>query len=69
MTSHELARELLKCEDLEVTASLDISTGDDDSGRRIFTNGCFGVNNFTGDAGVITILFDADPKDNYGELL
>lgn len=69
MTSHELARELLECKDFEVTASLDISTGDDDNMRRIFTKECFGVNNYSGDAGVITILFGADPVDNEGTLL
>ena len=69
MTSHELARKLLKCEDLEVTASIDISTGDDDSDRRIFTKDCFGVNSFAGDAGKITVLFEADPVDNYKKSL
>jgi|TARA_R110000851_G_scaffold56073_2_gene131181 hypothetical protein len=69
MTSHELAKELLKAEDFEVTASIDISTDDCDSDRRIFTNECFGVNNLKGDGGVITILFIAEPKDNYGNTL
>lgn len=67
MTAHELARELLKSEDFEVTASIDISTNDNDSDRRIFATNCRGVNSFNGDGGDITILFDADPKDNYGK--
>lgn len=64
MTAHELAKELLKAKDLEVTASIDISFNIDD--RRIFTKNCFGINNLKGDNNVITILFDAEPKDNYG---
>jgi len=68
MTAHELAKELLKSEDFEVTASIDISVGDDNT-RRIFTDECFGVNSYKGDAGVITILFSAEPKDNYGKAI
>lgn len=69
MKAHELAKQLLEAEDYEVTASIDISTNDDDNGRRIFTKDCFGLNNLSGDGGVITILFDADPKDNYDKNL
>ena len=69
MTAHELAKELLKAEDFEVTASIDISTNDNNSDRRIFTDKCFGINNLKGDGNVITILFDAEPKDNYGNAL
>ena len=67
MTAHELARELLESEDFELEASIDISTGDNDSDRRIFATNCRGVNSSSGDGGVITLLFDADPKDNYGK--
>ncbi len=65
-TSHQLAAELLKGPDLPVTASIDISTSDEDGGRRLYThdNGCMGVNNTEGDAGLITILFSAEPFDN-----
>ena len=69
MKAHELAQELLECEDLEVNASVDISTCDDDGGRRIFTVDCMGVNNYSGDAGEITILFYAHPEDNEGKKL
>ena len=69
MKAHELAKELLKAENFEVTASIDISTNDGDNDRRIFTNECFGINNLKGDGNVITILFDAEPKDNYGNAL
>lgn len=67
MKAYDLARELLKGEDLEVTASIDISKGEEDNMRRIFTVGCFGINSHKGDGGVITILFDADPVDNQGK--
>jgi hypothetical protein len=69
MKAHDLAKYLLECENLDVTASVDISTNDEDSDRRIFTDECFGINNKFGDGGVITILFDAKPKDNYGNAL
>lgn len=36
MTSHQLAKQLLKHEDQAVTVSVDISTGDDDFGKRAF---------------------------------
>ena len=69
MRAHELAKMLLEAEDYEVIASIDISSNDEDSDRRIFTRDCFGVNNLRGDAGKITILFDAEPEDNYGQAL
>ena len=69
MKAHELAKMLLEAEDYEVTASIDISTNDEDNDRRIFTKDCFGINSLSGDGGVITILFDAEPKDNYGNAL
>ena len=36
MRSHELAKILLENDDCEVTCSVDISTCDDDAGRRVF---------------------------------
>ena len=69
MKAHELAIELPRSEDFEVVASIDISTNEKDSGRRIFTNDCTGVNNVHGDAGEIIILFSAAPKDNEGKTL
>ena len=69
MTTHELARELLKCPDIEVQASIDISSGDNDFDRRIFTNACMGVNDYNPHNNEITILFSAIPKDNYDNKL
>ena len=69
MTAHELGEYLMECENFEVTASIDISKNDDDNDRRIFTKECFGINSITGRGGVITILFDAEPKDNYGNAI
>lgn len=69
MKAHELANHLLKCENLEVTASVDISISDNDSDRRIFTNECFGINSYKGDRDRITICFGAEPKDNYDKIL
>ena len=74
MTAHELAEQLLKCEDLEVTASIDISTCDEDSGRRIFTDEFFGINSYLGDGynsgcARITLLFGAEAVDNYNKKL
>lgn len=66
MKAHELAKQLLESEDYEVTASIDISTCDIDSDRRIFTKECIGINNTNGDNNIITILFSAIPNDNYG---
>lgn len=69
MKAHELAKELLKSKDCEVNASIDISTCDDDSDRRIFTIDCMGVNSLDGDSGEIIILFFAEPEDNQGKAL
>ena len=44
MKSHELARELLDMPDKYIEASVDISTGDDDIGRRAFGS-LIGINN------------------------
>lgn len=54
MKAHDLAKELLKSENLEVTVSIDAGVDDE----RVFGNNCIGVNSFKGDCGVITILFD-----------
>jgi hypothetical protein len=67
MKAHELARELLKCNNFEVAASIDISTCDADSDRRIFTTETIGINAYNvSDGREIIILFSADPIDNYG---
>lgn len=67
MKAHELAKKLLKSENFEVNASIDISTGDVDFDRRIFTESCVGVNNYEGDYKEIIILFNSKPQDNYGK--
>ena len=69
MKAHDLARELLKCDNETVIASIDISTGDSDSDRRIFTSECFGINSKKANAQTIVILFASDPVDNYGKKL
>ena len=61
MRSHELARKLLNRPDVNITASLDISTGDDDAGRRVFSDSlCSIEQDATGD---ITMHFE-DAYDN-----
>ena len=64
MKAHDLADMLMLCPNVEVTASIDISTCDEDSGRRIFTNDCMGVNDINCQSPVI--LFSATHEDNYG---
>ena len=56
ITSHKLARELLKHPDREVSISVDISTCDKDSGRRVFTGEYYGINDIY--APDIVLLFD-----------
>lgn len=68
MKAHELAQQLLKSKNLEVSASFDISKSFDDFDRRIYSKKCHGVNNQDGDIDSIVILFDAEPKDNYNNL-
>jgi len=60
MKAHDLAALLLKCENLEVTTSIDISTNEKDNHKRLYGNNCRGINSLNGDAGVITILFDLE---------
>ena len=49
-TTHELARLLLSEDDVEFFISVDVSTGDDDAGRRAFSVGP-----------PIEILYERDP--------
>lgn len=65
ITAHELARQLFRCEDLPVNASIDISTCDDDADRRVFTCACFGINDEDAQ-GEVVILFASQPFDNSG---
>lgn len=44
LNSHDLAKELLSMPPKEVTISLDISTCDEDAGRRAFSGAYFGIN-------------------------
>lgn len=69
MKAHELGRMLLKGDDEEITASIDISTGDEDAGRRIYAIECFGVNSMKANSNEIVILFCAEPEDNEGKAL
>ncbi len=69
MTAHEVARQLLAGEDFPLTASLDISTSDENSGRRLFSYECLGVNDSRGPAGEIVLMFAAHPTDNEGKAL
>ncbi len=55
-TTHQLAAELLKCENVPVTISIDVSTGDDDAGHRAFSLEYLGINDKR--ASQITLLFD-----------
>ena len=69
MNAHELAKQLLEGQDFPISASIDISTNDDDSDRRIFTNEFFGINDANGHGGEIVLLFLADPVDNDGNAI
>lgn len=60
-TTHQLAAELLKCENVSVTVSVDISTCDEDAGRRAFGHTCMGVNDRR--APEITVLFEGEVND------
>lgn len=60
-TTHQLAAELLKCENAPVSVSIDISTCDEDSGRRAFSSACIGINDRR--APEITILFEGYLND------
>jgi hypothetical protein len=55
MRSHELARLLLSVEDREVECSVDISTCDEDSGRRAFGD-LLEINDLQSDP--LTLLFE-----------
>ena len=68
METHELAKLLLSTKNKKIIGSIDISTNDDDSDRRIFTDEFFGVNDINDDNEVM-FLFSAEPKDNYGKII
>jgi len=71
MKTHDLAKELLKGEDVEIEASIDISTCDGDSDKRIFTDQFFGINYQPGDTSIVTLLFGAtvEKENNTGIFL
>jgi len=56
LTSHQLAKELLGMPNKELSISVDISTCDDDAGRRVFTDEYFGINDINSHD--IVLLFD-----------
>lgn len=60
-TTHQLAAELLKCENVPVTASVDVSIGEIDAERRAFGFECLGINDTR--APEITILFVGEIND------
>ena len=63
MKAHELARELLRCENYEVAASIDISTGDNDAFDRVFGFDLECVNDRTGgNLQQITLIFCASQE-------
>jgi len=57
--SHEVAKELLSMPPKEIVISVDISTGDNDAGRRIFTSEFFGINDAENEDEVV-LLFGGD---------
>ncbi len=60
--SHEIAKELLSMPPKEVCISVDISTCDADSGRRVFTFEYFGINDEDDDDEVM-LLFAGNLND------
>lgn len=38
MLSHELAKELMKHQNMEIIISIDVSTGEEDFGKRVFAD-------------------------------
>lgn len=67
MKAHELAKQLLECENVEVIASIDISTGQLDANRRCFGDYCAGVNYLarlvSPERKEIVILFESVPPE------
>jgi len=61
-TTHQLAAELLKCENVPVYVSIDISTCGNDAGRKAFSNGFLGIN--YKQAPEVILLFDGQLNDN-----
>jgi len=61
-TTHQLAAELLKCENTPFDVSIDISSSDDDAHLRAFGFECLGINDRH--ASVITILFEGNINDD-----
>ncbi len=57
MNTHELAEKLLQGPKRKVVASVDISSGDDDAGRRAFGDLC--DLQYEADEETVTLLFDA----------
>ena len=67
MKAHDLAAQLLECENYEIGASIDISTCEDDAGRRIQPGEFLGINDAAGHGNEITLLFWSEPVDNNGK--
>lgn len=63
MKSHDLARYLRQLPNKKITASVDISTGQDDHGNRVFGD-FIGINDMSDDVGAIVLLFE-NGETNY----
>jgi hypothetical protein len=61
-TSHKIARELLRLPNRELTVSIDISTGDHDADRRVFSGEYYGINDIEHEE--IVLLFGGILNDN-----
>lgn len=64
-TGRDIIKEILRCEDidLELTISVDISTGENDAGRRVFTAEFFEVNDTRSISNEIVLLFSGSIND------
>ncbi len=60
-TTHQLAAELLKCENVPVYISIDVSTCENDAERRAFSHDFLGVNDKQ--TPEIMLLFDGQLSD------
>jgi hypothetical protein len=67
ITTHKLAHELLKCNDVPLTISMDVSTCDENSGLRGFGTNFLGVNDYTAEE--ITLLFEGEINTNQAKTL
>lgn len=64
LTGRKLIEDILKCGDIdkEITISVDISTCEENSEKRIYTDNYFGVNDAEQDSEIV-LLFHGTPND------